>query len=370
MDNSKQRLVFIGTYTEDILFGTGNILKGKGEGIYIFRFDELSGEMEPCGVAQAGPNPSYLAFDPSRRYLYAVNELKEFNGAPTGSVSSFLVDPATGSLSFLNHQPSYGTDPCHLIVDRAGKNILAANFNSGTVCVLPIQKDGSLREASEVIHHQGSSLDPKRQSRPHAHAVIMDDLGRFVFVPDLGIDKVMIYRFEPQAGKLEPNDVPWYRTQAGAGPRQLVMHPRGDLAYLINELNSTVTALEFNQANGGLQEIQTITTLPEDFNGPNICAEIQISPSGKFLYASNRGHESIVAYAINPVDGTLSSLGHKSTQGETPRHFSIDPLGSFLLVANQDLDSVVTFKIDPISGELNATGQITPIPTPVCIKFL
>ncbi len=370
MDNFEQRLVFIGTYTENILFGTGNILEGKGKGIYVFRFNSASGRMEPCSVAQAGPNPSYLAFDPSRRFLYAVNELKEFGGAPTGSVSAFGLDPATGSLSFLNHQPSHGTDPCHLIVDRTGRYVLAANFNSGTVCVLPIQQDGSLGEASDVILHQGSSLDPVRQTRPHAHAVVMDETGQHVFVPDLGMDKVMIYKFDTQRGKLEPNDAPWFQTQAGAGPRQLVLHPRSDLAYLINELNSTVTALRYNKAKGSLQEIQTITTLPAEFKGANICAEIQISPSGKFLYASNRGHDSIVAYAIDPVDGTLTCLGHTSTQGKTPRHFSMDPQGSFLLVANQDSDTVVTFKIDPASGELSAPGQITHVPTPVCVKFL
>ena len=370
MDNSKQRLVFIGTYTEDILFGTGNILQGKGEGIYVFRFDTASGVMEPCSLAQAKPNPSYLTFDFSRRFLYTVNELKEFAGAQTGAVSAYSVDPVNGSLRFLNRQASHGTDPCHLTVDKTGRYVLVANFNSGTVCVLPIQQDGSLGEASDVIQHQGFSQDPVRQTRPHAHAVVMDDSGKYVFVPDLGLDKVMIYRFDPQRGKLEPNDVPWYQTQPGAGPRQLVVHPRGDLAYLINELNSSVTALGYNKANGSLKEIHTITTLPVEFKGANICAEIQISPSGLFLYASNRGHESIVTFAINRVDGSLSTVGYKSTQGKTPRHFSIDPQGSFLLVANQDTDTVVTFRIDPTSGELCATGQITHVPTPVCVKFL
>jgi 6-phosphogluconolactonase len=370
MDNSKQHLVFIGTYTEDILFGTGNILEGKGKGIYVSRFLLPSGEMEPCSLAQAVPNPSYLTRDPSHRFLYAVNELKEFGGAQTGAVSAFSLDPATGSLRFLNRQPSHGTDPCHLIVHKSGSYVLVANFGSGTVCVLPIQQDGSLGMATDVIQHQGSSVDPVRQTRPHAHAVVMDETGHYIFVPDLGMDKVMIYKFDTQRGKLKPNDEPWFQTTPGAGPRQLVMHPLGELAYLINELNSTVTALRYNKANGSLQEIQTITTLPAEFKGANTCAEIQISPSGKFLYASNRGHDHIVAYAINLVDGTLSCLGYRSTQGKTPRHFSIDPQGSFLLVANQDSDTVVTFRINPITGELSAAGPITHIPTPVCVKFL
>lgn len=370
MNNSKEQLIFIGTYTDDILFGTGEILHSKGEGIHVYKFDAGSGSLKPFAINKAGPNPSFLTFDPSHRFLYAVNELKQFGGEPTGAVSAFSVDPFTGRLKFLNRQPSHGTDPCNLIVDKTGKNVLVANFGSGTVCVLPIQPDGSLGEAVEVVRHQGSSLDPVRQTGPHAHAVVMDDTGKILFVPDLGMDKVMIYRFDPETGTLKSNDVPWFKTLAGAGPRQLVINSTGDLAYLINELNSTVTLLRYNKFNGSLEEIQTIPTLPLDFKGNNICAEIQLSPSGKTLYASNRGHDSIVAYSIEPVTGSLSCLGHESTQGKTPRHFCIDPQGSFLLVANQDSDTVVPFRIDPDTGELYATGQVTQVPTPVCVKFL
>ena len=366
----KHRLVFIGTYTEPILFGTGKILQGKGEGIYVYKLDESSGSMKLCCIAQAGPNPSYLTFDPSHRFLYTVNELKDFEGAPTGAVSAFSIDPVNGTLSLLNRQSSHGTDPCHLIVDKTGRYILVANFMSGSVCVLPIRKDGSLGDPTDVIQHHGSSVDPIRQTGPHAHAVTLDETGHYAFVPDLGLDKLMVYRFDPNRGKLEPNDEPWIDIPAGSGPRQFVMHPGGRYAYLINELNSTVMAFGYEREQGSLRKIQTIATLPEEFEGKSTCGELQISPSGKHLYGSNRGQDSIVIYAINQMDGTLSYIGYKSTQGKTPRHFIIDPDGQFLLVANQDNDSVISFRLDSISGELSATGHNTNVPTPTCVKIL
>ena len=367
---SKQRLVFIGTYTEPILFGTGKILEGKGEGIYVYRLDVSSGSLERCGLAEGVLNPSYLAFHPSHRFLYAVNELKEFEGAPTGAVSAFSMDPDSGELRFLNNKPSHGTDPCHLTVDKTGRYVLVANFMSGSVCVLPIREDGSLGDATDVIQHQGSSIDPARQSGPHAHAVTLDDTGRYAFVPDLGIDKLMVYKLDTTRGKLEPHDEPWVEVTAGAGPRQVVMHPGCGYAYLINELDSTMTAYRYDRDKGTLREIQTLSTLPEDFEGASTCAEVQVSPSGKFLYGSNRGHDSIVMYAIDQRDGTLTCIGHESTQGKTPRNFAIDPAGEFLLVANQDTDSVVTFRLDPSSGEVIATGHSADVPTPVCVKVM
>jgi 6-phosphogluconolactonase len=366
----KQRLVFIGTYTDPIRFGTGRILEGKGKGIYVYRLDVSSGAMELCSLSEGVPNPSYLAFDPSHRFLYAVNELKEFEGAPTGAVSAFSLEPGSGKLRFLNMKPTHGTDPCHLTVDKTGRYVLVANFMSGSVCVLPIGEDGSLGDATDVIQHQGSSVHPLRQSGPHAHAVTLDDTGRYAFVPDLGIDRLMVYKFDVNRGKLEPNDEPWVEVAAGAGPRQLVMHPRGGYAYLINELDSTMTAFRYNRDTGMLREIQTLSTLPGDFKGASACAEVQISPSGEFLYGSNRGHDSIVIYAINQRDGTLTCIGHESTRGKTPRNFVVDPAGEFLLVANQDTNSVVTFRLDPASGELMATGYRAEVPTPVCVKVM
>jgi len=367
---SKHRFVFVGTYTEPIRFGTGKILEGKGRGIYGYRLDISSGSMEECGLAEGVPNPSYLAIDPSHRFLYAVNELKEFEGASTGAVSAFSVDPGSGKLRFLNRKPTHGTDPCHLTVDKAGRYVLVANFMSGGVCVLPIREDGSLGDATDVVQHRGSSVDPLRQSGPHAHAVTLDDTGRYVFVPDLGIDRVMVYRLDANRGKLEPHDEPWVEVAAGAGPRQLVMHPQGGYAYLINELDSTMTAFRYDRDRGILREIQTLSTLPGDFRGASTCAEVQISPSGKFLYGSNRGHDSIVIYAIDQADGTLACIGHESTQGKTPRNFAVGPVGEFLLAANQDSDSIVIFRLDPASGELTATGHRVDVPTPVCVKVM
>jgi 6-phosphogluconolactonase len=367
---SQGRLVFVGTYTEPIRFGTGKVLKGKGKGIYVYRLDVSSGSIAQCALAEGVPNPSYLAFHPSHRLLYAVNELKEFEGAPSGAISAFSLNPHNGKLSLLNRKPTHGTDPCHLTLDKLGTHVLVANFMSGSVCVLPVREDGSLGDATDFVQHQGSSADPVRQTGPHAHAITFDEAGRYAFVPDLGIDKVIVYQFDPDRGKLEPNDEPWVELPAGAGPRQLVMHPGGGYAYLVNELNSTMTAFRYDQDGGILREIQTLSTLPEDFQGANTCAEVQISPSGRFLYGSNRGHDSIVIYAIDQVDGTLTCVGHENTQGKTPRNFVVGPAGQFLLAANQDSDSVVTFRLDPASGELEPTGHRADVPTPVCVKVI
>jgi 6-phosphogluconolactonase len=366
----KKRLVFVGTYTEPILFGTGKVLDGKGKGIYVYRLDTSSGAMELCHVTDAGPNPSYLAFDPSRRFMYAVNELKEFDGAASGAVSAFSVDPESGELRFLNRKPTHGTDPCHLTVHQTGSHVLVANFMSGSVCVLPVLADGSLGDATDFVQHEGSSVDPARQSGPHAHAVTLDDAGRYAFVPDLGIDRVMVYAFDADRGKLEPNDPPWVQVAAGAGPRQLVMHPGGGTAYLINELNSTMTAFRYDKDRGILREIQTVSTLPEGFEGASTCAEVQISPSGRFLYGSNRGHDSIVVYAIDQTDGTLTCIGHESTQGRIPRNFVVGPAGEFLLAANQDTDNIVVFRLDPTTGRLRPTGHSVGAGTPVCVRVI
>jgi 6-phosphogluconolactonase len=366
----KQRLVFVGTYTEPIRFGTGKILIGKGKGIYTYALDTASGAMTQCGLIEAVPNPSYLALDSSRRFLYVVNELKEYEGAPTGAISAFAVDGSSGKLSFLNRKATHGTDPCHLTVHQSGRYVLVANFMSGSVCVLPIGEDGGLGDATDVIQHQGSSVDPVRQSGPHAHAITLDDSGRYAFIPDLGLDRVMIYRFDAERGRLEPHQTPWVETVPGAGPRQVVMHPGGRYAYLINELNSTMTAFRYDQADGSLEEIQTLSTLPEGFEGASTCAEVQVAPSGKFLYGSNRGHDSIAIYAIDQRDGRLTLIGHESTQGRTPRNFVVDPAGEFVIAANQDTDNLVSFRLDPASGKLSPTGYEVEAPTPVCVKFM
>lgn len=367
---SQHRLVFVGAYTEPIRFGTGQILEGKGRGIYVFRLSTDTGAVEPCGLTAGVRNPSYLAFHPSRRFLYAVNEFKEFEGAASGAISAFSLDPTSGALTFLNCKATHGTDPCHLTVDPSGRAVLVANFASGSVCVLPIGKDGALGDATCVVQHHGSSVDPARQAGPHAHAVTLDETGRYLFVPDLGLDKVMVYRLDAERGAISPHNPPWVQVPAGAGPRQLVMHPRGNYAYLINELASTMIAFRYDSTCGTLHEIQELSTLPASFAGRSTCAEVQISPSGDLLLGSNRGHDSIVTFAIDQRDGTLTCLGHTATLGKTPRNFVVDPSGEFVLVANQDTDSLVVFRVDTSSGALVATGHRADVPTPVCVRVL
>jgi len=362
-------LVFIGSYTEPILFGTGRILQGKGEGVYAYRLDESSGALESVGKTAGIANPSYLAFDPARRFVYAVNELKSYEGRPTGTVSAFAVDARNGELRFLNRQPTHGTDPCHVTIDRHGAYAFVANFMSGSVCVLPVSEDGSLEPACDLVQHEGSGVDPRRQSGPHAHSVTLDASGRFAFVPDLGLDKLMLYRFDPASGRLSANAPPWVELAPGAGPRHLALHPNGNFAYLVNELDSTVVALSYDGSRGAFRRLQTARTLPDSFAGESTCADIHVHPFAPFLYMSNRGHDSIAIHRIDTRDGTLSDVGHEATGGRTPRSFAIDPGGRFLVVANQDSDTVASFWIDSRTGELRPTGNVATVPTPVCVKL-
>ena len=362
-------LVFVGTYTEPILFGTGKVLQGKGEGIYVYRLDQSSGALEPAAKTTGIANPSYLAIDASQRFLYAVNELKTYESRPTGTVSAFAVDAQTGALRFLNRQITHGTDPCHVAVEANRRHVFVANFMSGSVCVLPVRDDGALGDACDVVQHEGSSIDLRRQSGPHAHSVTLDGSNRFAFVPDLGLDKLMVYRFDPASGKLAPHAAPWIELKAGAGPRHLALHPNGRFAYLVNELDSTVVALSYDSERGTFRDLQTIRALPHAFAGESTCADIHAHPSGRFLYTSNRGHDSIAIYRIDPRLGTLSLVGHEPSAGRTPRSFAIDPAGRFLVAANQDSDSLAVFRIDPGSGKL-ALAHIASAPTPVCARFL
>ncbi len=362
--------VYVGTYTEPIRFGSGKTLQGKGEGIYVYRMDQASGALALIGKATGITNPSYLAADSTRRFLYAVNELKTYEGQPTGTISAFAVDSKTGELGFLNKRLTHGTDPCHVLVDRKREYVFVANFMSGSICVLPVLEDGSLGEASDFIQHHGSSIDPVRQSGPHAHSVTLDEAERFAIVPDLGLDRLMVYRFDRKRGVLETNSVPWVEVTPAAGPRHVAFHPGGRFAYLINELDSTLVALSYDGKNGTFKEQQVVSTLPAGFRGESTCADVQISPSGAFVYGSNRGHDSIVIYRIDQRTGRLSYVGHEPTQGRTPRNFSIDPTGRFLLAANQDSDTIVTFRRHPQTGKLHPTGHVTHVPTPVCVKFV
>jgi 6-phosphogluconolactonase len=350
--------VFIGTYTS-----------GKSEGIYRSQLDLKSGELTPPELAAKVENPSFLAVHPGGHLLYAAGELNNFEGKPGGAVSAFSIDPKTGGLTLLNQQSSRGSGPCHLVVDPSGKNVLVANYGGGSVAVLPIGGDGRLQPASSFIQHEGKGTDPRRQEGPHAHSINVDQNGKHAVVADLGLDKLLVYHFNAETGELSPNDPPSTPVAAGAGPRHFAFHPSGRFAYVINEMHSTVTAFDYDAKQGRLIRLQTLSTLPKEHQG-NSTAEIQVHPSGKFLYGSNRGHNTLAIFAVDVNTGRLTAMGHQPTGGRTPRNFGIDPSGAFVLAANQGSDSVVVFQVDQETGRLTPTGHSIDVPNPVCVKFL
>ncbi len=355
---TQDRVLYVGTYTQS----------GKSEGIYLYGMNEATGALSRISAFKS-VNPSFLTIDRSKRFLYAVNEVGEYMGKPGGAVSAFAIERPSSKLRLLNEQATNGADPCHLTIDRKGKTLLVANYTGGSLTALPVRSDGTLGMAIEVKQHEGSSIKEQQKS-PHAHCIILDRSERYALAADLGIDKVMIYRFDRATGKLTPAPRPSAELQPGAGPRHLTLHPNGKYLYVINELDSTMTAFKYNAPTGTLSLIETVSTLPNDFSGVSYCADVHVSPSGRFLYGSNRGHNSIVVFEIDPRTGKLKQLEHVSTEGDWPRNFTIDPSGRFLLVANQRSDNVVIFSIDPRTGRLKPTGQNAEIPVPVCLKFL
>jgi 6-phosphogluconolactonase len=358
---SGSMLVYFGTYTT-----------GQSKGIYVSRLDTEAGTLSPAELAAQTPSPSFLAIDSTERFLYAVNELDTFNGRPTGIVSAFMVDRTTGILKWLNQQPSEGAGPAHLTIDRAGKNVLVANYGGGSVVVLPVARDGKLKPASAAVQHHGSSVNKQRQSAPHAHSITLDRQDIFAYVADLGLDRILVYRFDDRKGLLNLNDPPSASVAPGAGPRHFSLHPNGHYGYVINELNVTVTAFNNDPARGELTELQTISALPpkqapqSGMSG----AELEVHPSGHFLYTSVRGHNSIAVFTIDQNTGKLTYVENTPTQGNTPRGFGIDPDGRFLVVGNQASDTVVVFKIDQQTGKLTPTGSTIDVGAPVCVKFV
>lgn len=349
--------VYVGTYT-----GSGS------KGIYLLELDLTTGKLSEPLLAAETVNPSFIAIHPNGRFLYAVNEVYT-RQKETPNVSAFRIEPNTGMLKLLNSAPSYGAGPCHIIVDALGKHVLVANYGGGSVSVLPINADGSLGTPTSFIQHVGKGVNPKRQEAPHAHSINLDASNKFALVCDLGLDRVFVYRYDAEGGILTPNEPPYAMVAPGAGPRHLAFHTSGRFVYVINELNSTVTAFSYDASSGSLKEIQTVSTLPKDFAGENTTAEIVVHPSGRFLYGSNRGHDSIAAFSIDQQSGMLTPIGHFPTHGRTPRNFSIDPTGKFMLVANQHSNNIVVFRIDQNSGELAPTGISASVPMPVCVRF-
>jgi 6-phosphogluconolactonase len=349
--------MYVGTYTA-----------GKSEGIYGYHMSSDTLHRMSRFTSSRSVNPSFLAIDDSKTYVYAVNEVGEYAGKPGGGVSAFKIVEG-GGLRLLNEQATLGADPCYLTIDRRRKNLLVANYTGGSVTVLPIRSDGTLGMATDVKQHEGSG--PKEQQKgPHAHCVILDRSERHALVADLGIDKVMIYRFDSAKGKLLPNNQPFAELKAGAGPRHLTFHPNGKFLYVISELDSTITAFDYDERNGTLAHIDTVSTLPSDFSGVSYCADVHILSSGRFLYGSNRGHNSIVVFEIDQRSGKLKLVEHVSTQGDWPRNFVIGPADVTLWVANQRSDNFVGFGIDSRTGHLTPLNVIEQIPSPVCLKFL
>ena len=350
-------LLYVGTYKDH-----------GGKGIYAYRFDAAAGQLAALGLAVESAEPSFLAIAESGKFLYAVNEIVNYKGQQAGAVSAFAIQRESGRLSLLNQVSSRDEGPAHITLDRSGGYALVSNYERGSVAVIPVMSDGRLGESSAFERHKGSSVNPERQSGPHAHAIAVSPDNRFVIVADLGLDQLLVYRFDAAHGSLgrEPQIV---KTAPGAGPRHLVFDANGRFLYVITEMASTVVTYAYDAPTGRLHELQTVSLLPKGYSGRTEAAEIEIHPSGKFLFASNRGPDTITVFSIDPKQGTLTLVETDSTRGKTPRHFALDPTGSWLLAANQDSDEIVVFRVDPDTGHLTPTGQVLEIPSPACIKF-
>jgi len=350
--------VYIGTYTDH-----------GSEGIYVCEFDPATGRLTSPVVAAKTPQPSFLAVARGREFLYAVNETDQFNGQPAGGVSAFSMDSSTGKLKILNQVSARGSGPAHIVLDRTGRFALVANYGGGSVAVLPLLPDGKLGESTAFVQHKGSSVNHERQEGPHAHAIAMSPDNRFAVVADLGLDQLLVYPFDASRGALGPPRI--IKTDPGVGPRHLTFSNSGNSVYVINEMASTVTVYSYDPRDGAMAPIQTVSSLPANFTGKNTAAEIAFHPSGKFLYASNRGDDnSIAGFAVDPRKGTLALIERVPTGGKTPRNFAIDPSGEWLLAANQDSNSVVTFRINKESGRLTPTGESIEVNSPAMVDFV
>ncbi len=360
----------INAWSRDYWVYVGPYTRAESKGIYVGRFNPESGQISPWELAAETPSPSFLAVDPQHRFLYAVNEVRTFQDQPGGGVSAFAMDAGTGKLAPLNTVSSKGSGPCHLSVDAKGKWVLAANYGSGSIASFPIGPDGKLGQAASFVQHEGTSVNPERQKGPHAHWIDFFPGGRFALTMDLGLDKLLVYRFDEAGGALTPNQPPSIAAKPGSGPRHFAFHPKGKFGYSIHEMGNILVAYSVDAAAGTLKEIQTLTTLPDGFQGKSFTAEIFVHPSGKFVYGSNRGHDSICSFAVDPKQGTLSPIETVSTEGQFPRSFAIDPTGNFMLVANQNSNNMILFRIDPKTGRLRSLGAVAPLQAPVCVLFV
>lgn len=359
--NAKDMTVYIGTYTGP-----------KSKGIYVARLDMASGKLSAPEVAAELKNPSFLAIAPDGKHLYAIGEVDEFKGQKAGAVAAYAIDGASGKLTPLNQRTSGGPGPAHISVDHTGKVVLVANYGGGSVESLPVKADGSLGEPASFIQHHGSSIDPARQKEPHAHSIYATPENKYVVSADLGLDKLLVYKLDATTGKMTPNDPPFAKTPAGGGPRHVSFSPDGRFAYVVNEMGCSVTVMSYDAAKGTFAEVQTISALPAGVEKTNKLsgAEVEVHPSGKFVYASIRGLNVISIFAVDGTSGKLTAAGHASSGGKTPRAFEIDPTGQYLLAANQDSGNVVVMKIDPETGALTPTGSVVEVGSACCVKFV
>lgn len=355
---SNAPLVFIGTYTQD----------SESKGIYTLKLDPEKSSMEVVAVTDGVTNPSFLAVHPDKRFLFTVNEVGG-NGAE-GSVASYKIDPNKGSLKPINSVLTKGSGPCHLSTAPSGDFVYVANYSSGSVASIPVSDGGELDEPTFFAQHEGSSVDPRRQNGPHAHSVTVDPTGSHVFACDLGLDRIIPYPMDADTGMSAASERSHVRVEPGAGPRHMAFHPTDRFAYVVNEMGCTVTAFRYAAKTGRLTTFQTISTLPDAFSGSNTCADIHVSPNGACLYASNRGHDSLAVFGVNPSNGALSLKGHVHTHGKTPRNFAVSPDGKTLLVANQDSDTITMFSVEGQDGMPVQIGAQLEIPKPVCVVYL
>jgi 6-phosphogluconolactonase len=360
MENLSESMVYVGTYAD-----------AERESIFLYRLNPQTGELNLVKGFRGGKKPSYMTFDEQRHYLYVVNEREEYEGKESGAVCAFSVDQQTGYLKLLNRVPSLGGEPVHITMGQEGKAVLMANYKTGNVAVFPVQENGRLAEASDLRQHEGAGPNKDRQESAHAHYIAFSPDRRFVFVVDLGMDKVLRYRLDPDKGTLTPTEQPVaYAAEPGTGPRQLSFHPNGRYAYLIHELKSIVTALSYDSESAAFSEMQTIATVPEGFEGKNKCGGIRVSPDGRHLYGSNRGHNSMVVYSIDESSGKLTLVEHVPSGGDWPREFAIDLTGNVLLTANQRSDKIASFKIDKATGCLTASGHQAEVEKPVFLQVV
>lgn len=345
---------------------TGTYTHGKSEGVYVYRFDTRTGELSHVHTASGIHNPSFVTLSPDGRYAYAVNEQ---SGDKEGMVSAFRFNQSTGALELLNQQPSGGGDPCYLTVDKHGKHLFVGNYTGGSLSVLPILTDGRLGDPVQTIEHEGSSVNENRQEKAHVHSTVLTPDEQYLFVGDLGTDRINIYKYNREASRpLQPAEPAYTAVTPGSGPRHLIFNDSGTYAYVVLELTAEVGV--FRHRDGKLEQVQTVSMTADDFEGEVSGAEIRLSPDGKFLYASNRGDANeIVAYSVDSQDGTLSFIERQSSGGETPRNFVIDPSGRYLLAANQDSDSIIIFERDQQKGTLRPTGKKTEVGNPVYLKI-